>query len=196
VQPCPSVRPYSIRRAWRYSKHLRRPVHRQPGEVPQLHELGRLGVFGGQASESGVEGEKIVSIIWSRDGDVVKGYASAITPVLGSALSPSGVDQNAPHRLGGRGEEVPATLPVWGQLDIDQPQIRLMYESGWLQGLPGMLVRQASRRELFQLFVNQGEQALRRKGFAVLNLLKNLGNVGHVVNCKPRLNLQPPSAAD
>ncbi len=119
--------------------------------------------------------------VWNREGDVVEGDAFPIPAMLRPSLPPGGIDQNAPHRLGGGGEEVSPTFPPLGLLDIHQPQVHLVDESGGLQGLPRRFVGQASGREFLQFVVHQRQESLRRHRLALLNLSKNLGSFGHII---------------
>jgi hypothetical protein len=65
------------------------------------------------------------------------------------------VNEDAAHRLGRGGEEVPAPVPV-ARLDAaDQPEIGLVNQGGGLERLARLLLRQARRREFPQLVVDQ-----------------------------------------
>ena len=66
--------------------------------------------------------------------EVVAGeVAAAFRP----ALAAGGFDQDAAHRLGGGGEEVPTAVPAMVVGSSDQPKVRLMNQGGGLEGVFG-----------------------------------------------------------
>jgi hypothetical protein len=72
-----------------------------------------------------------------------------------AALATGLVDEDAAHRLGRGGEEVPARVPGLHPVNIDQPEIGLVNQRGRLKRLPGLLLGQPLRCQLPQLVVDQ-----------------------------------------
>ncbi len=145
VQPGTGKYPHSVCRTWRYSKHLRRLGHGQPGEIAQFDQPRCLRVLGGQPGEGGVELHQVVTEVRSRHRDIVEEDPIPVTAVFRASFPTGGIDENAPHCVGGGSEEVSSAFPHLGLLDIDQPHVRLVNKSGWLQGLARMFLSEASR---------------------------------------------------
>jgi hypothetical protein len=74
-------------------------------------------------------------------------------------LSPGGVHQDAPHRLGRCRKEMGAILPAWLCVRAE-PKPRFMNQRCGLKGLAGRFARHLLGGELPQLAVNQGDQLL------------------------------------
>jgi hypothetical protein len=89
--------------------------------------------------------------------------------VLRATLLPRGVDQDASHGLGGRGEEVPAAVPGLSRLGIDESKVRLVNEGGGLEGLSWGLAGQLGSGQTAELSIDHGEQFFRGAGFAARN---------------------------
>ena len=84
------------------------------------------------------------------------------------------IDEYAPHQLGGNAEEMGAILPSGVSL-IDELQIRLVDERGWLQRVTGTFAAQIVTRETAQFVVNQRHQFLERRLVAVAPIDEQLG---------------------
>ncbi len=159
--------------------------------MPQLDQPRRLRILGSQTSERRVEFNQVVTDTGSRQRDIVECDAFPVPSMFFCTLAACGVDENAPHRLGGRGKEVCPAFPELGPLHIHEPHIRLVDKSGWLQSLPGVFLGQPSSRELLQFVVHERQQPVGRNGLAQLNLLQNLRDFGHSEDCKPPLKANP-----
>ena len=115
-----------------------------PGEVPELDHGRRLRLLGFQPAEGLVQGEEVVDPAVVADGDdLIQVDPGAAPAVTAPALPPGGLDEDSTHGLGGRGEEVPAAVPVLGLSAADQPKVGLVDEGGGLEGLAGLLGGQA-----------------------------------------------------
>ncbi len=86
------------------------------------------------------------------------------------------VDQNSPHRLGGRTEEVRFAVEV---LVPDQPQVGLMDQGGGVERVPGPLCGHPRGREFPQLLVDERKQVGRRLEVAVRCGGEEVGDLGH-----------------
>ena len=78
--------------------------------------------------------------------------------MLDAPLVAGSFDENAPHGLGGGGEEVAPTIPVLGLLHVDQPLVGFMDEGRRLERLPGLFASQPYRGQLPELVVDEGQQ--------------------------------------
>ena len=103
---------------------------------------------------------------------------------VSSGLLPAGlIDQDAPHGLGGGGEEVAAVVPACCVGRPDEPQIRLVDEGGCVQSVAGGFFGHPGGRQFPQLFVDQRQQLFGGVGFAVGKVRQD---AGHFVNgCAP-----------
>src|SRR5439155_3487169 len=90
-------------------------------------------------------------------------------------------DEDPPHGLGGGGEEVPAAVPVWGLLDIDQADVGFVDQGGGLQRLAWPFVRHLFGRQLAQLVVDQRQELLRGVRVAFLQRRQDAGDIAHTV---------------
>src|SRR5262249_5504651 len=105
--------------------------------------------------------------------------AASAAPLL-TAFAASAVDEDAPHGLGCRGEEMAAAVPLLSLLRVYQPQVRFMDQGRGLQGLTRFLLRQPLRRQLAQLVIHQRQQMLRGGWVAGFDGVQDVGDVGHV----------------
>ena len=101
------------------------------------------------------------------------------------------VEQDAAHRLGRRGEEVAAALPL--RLDsaivaraADQAKIRLVDERGGVESLSRPFVGQPGSRQAAQLLVNERQQLGSGLGIAMLDGVEKSGGVGHYIGIQER----------
>jgi hypothetical protein len=122
----------------------------------------QLGHIGGGLILTGQLGECIVEIdqfaVTIRHVKVAELDAIMIAAVSEPLLSPSILDQNAPHRLGGVGEEVAPPRESLRVRGSDKAQISFVNESGGFQCLTRLLAVQALGREPPQLVVNKWKQ--------------------------------------
>src|SRR5262245_3564506 len=89
------------------------------------------------------------------------------------------VDENAAHGLGGGSNEMTAVIPMQSSLATQPPQVGFVDQPSRLQRLPRLLLTQMSRRQLAQLFADQGQKLLRGAWVALLNRGQNARHVGH-----------------
>lgn len=98
-------------------------------------------------------------------------------------------DDDAPHRLGRRGEELAPARPR--RVFAGQPQPRLMHQRRGLEGVVGGLLRHLRRRQLAKFLVNQREQLVGGPGITRVQIAEELGDVGHGLDDGPC----PPSTS-
>ena len=133
----------------------------QPGEVPELDQLGFDQVLGRQL----IQGDEIFARLRGVRQVRLEIMSNQAAAVSGGLFPASLIDEDAPHGLGSGSEEMAAVLPARGGVRFDEPQIRLMHESCRVQGVAGGLVHHARGGELPQLVVDEREQVGR--GLAV-----------------------------
>src|SRR5262249_22692530 len=81
--------------------------------------------------------------------------AAVLLPPLAAGV----LDEDAAHRLGGRGEEVPA-IGEGLLLIACQSQVGLMHQGGGVERLPRLLLGQLLGRQPAQLVIDQREELL------------------------------------
>src|SRR5665213_2541368 len=86
------------------------------------------------------------------------------------------VNENSPHRLGGRREEVSAILPA-RIIFANQAKIRLVHQGGRLQRMSGRFSGHAMPGQLAQLIINQRQQLAGGLGLATVDGLEDLRHV-------------------
>src|SRR5262245_14769136 len=100
-------------------------------------------------------------------------------------LVTSAFDQNAPHRLGCRGEKVCAAIPLLGPLTISvglvphQPQVGFVHQGRWLERLSRLLAGQFLGSKLAQLLIHDRQQQLGGLWIARFDLRQNAGHIAH-----------------
>ena len=134
----------------------------KPGEDAELDELGLDRVLGGELLEGLVEGQQVVVGLGRGGLGGVEVYPAAVAAALEPVSPPGVLDQDPPHGLGRRGEEVAASVPGPVGIDADQPQVRLVHQRRGLERLPGRLPRHPLRGQPPQLVVDQGQQLASR----------------------------------
>ena len=100
------------------------------------------------------------------------------TTVTRRVFAPGVVNEDAPHRLGRRSEEM-GGVSEFRVLLADQPQSGLVDQRGGLKGLAGGFVRHPGSRQLAQLFIHQWQEFVRRLWIALLNGRQDASHVAH-----------------
>ena len=96
---------------------------------------------------------------------------------LRARLPPGTVDEDAPHGLGGRGEEMASAVPVRAVVGTDQPEVRLVNQGRGLERLAGLLLGQLLGGQLAQLVVDQGQELFGCPGTPCSIASENVGDV-------------------
>jgi hypothetical protein len=138
------------------------------GDVDVVHR-GQGLPLGLETGNDLAEGQEIIRGPFDGDFHLIQvktlPAAAAFEPPPAANL----LDQDAAHGLGSRGEEVATAIPVLRLLDTHQPEVRLMHQGGRLEGLAGLLLRQALGRQPAQLVVDQRQQLLGGVRFTVFD---------------------------
>ena len=148
-----------------------------PHKTTQLYYLSLDGVDGGELVERLVYGEELI-VVTTRPGNfnTFKGHSLLVSTVPLGAFAAGLFNENAAHGLGGGAEEMSTPGEVWIRA-AHQPQPGFMHQRGGLQSLVGAFIRHARRRQLAQLLIDQRKQFIGGLRVAVLDGLKNAGNV-------------------
>lgn len=108
----------------------------EPDEVTQLDQFGLGRVDGRELLEGFVEGEELVLSAGGGDVDVIHlDPLGSPTMALGT-LASGPVHEDAPHGLGGSGEEMGAVLPVWLCIGAEA-EPGFVDQGGGLEGVSG-----------------------------------------------------------
>jgi hypothetical protein len=100
--------------------------------------------------------------VWEIDGNIE--FDTLLGSALGRPVMPRVISQHLPHQPGGNCQEMRAVVGFEWSL-VNQPQIRFMNQSGALQCMTGTFGPQLASRDVAQLLINKGDQAL--EGFLV-----------------------------
>ena len=130
-------------------------------------------------------GRQVVGPLRRSPAHQVEVDAGPTAAVLAASLAAGVLDQDAPHGLGRRGEEMAAAVPIARASRSDQPQVRLVDQGGGLERLPGLLLRQPLGGQLAQLVVDQRQELLGGLGVALLDRREDASDVVHG-GCSPR----------
>lgn len=144
------------------SQHLRNVRERQTGKIPQLYELGLLGILAAQFVESFVDREQFIrigTVLLARI--IAERLSFELATVLDGSFSPCVIDQDSSHRLGSRGKKVAAIGPLLLVVAAHQFDVRFMDEGGALERLPGGFMTKFLARQRPQLVIHQGQQLVR-----------------------------------
>ena len=180
VEPGLGVGPPAFRRGFGDVEDAGGLFGREADEVPELHELGLLGVEGGEPLEGVVEGEELVVLDGRREVESVEFDVFGAGPVAEGALASGAVDEDAAHGLGGSGEEVGAILPM-GLSVRAQPEPGFVDEGGGLECLAGGFAGHLLGGHLTQLGIDEFEETLGGAGVAAADRGEDLGDVTHGV---------------
>ena len=124
--------------------------------------------------------EQFLAAVLAGHLDLIEVEPVGVLPPLERRPRPRPLDEDAAHRLGGGGEEVPPTVPARDRVGIDEPQVHLVDQGGGLERLAGLLLRQPLRGELAELVVDQRQQLLRGAWVALLDVRQNPRHIAHI----------------
>ena len=125
----------------------------QPQEQPRLYQIR----VSGQAPEDLVEPQDGLGRLVAHRGFLVEGDGRRAPAPPQRSPAPGGVDEDAPHGLGGDGQEVGAVLPR-DALDADETEIGFVDEAGGLDRVGRAFAAEARPREAAKLLVDLREQ--------------------------------------
>ena len=158
----------------------------QSAKVAQVHKSGSPGIDVCQPGESLIQCQQVLGNL--RGGDLIRfeSLGGAAAAAFLSMFAAGVLDEDAAHRFGRGGDEVPPIVPVRFVLRADQAQVGLVDQGGGLQRLPGGLVGHLVVGELAQLLVDEGQQLLRGRRIALLDGVQDLRDLTHECNYSPR----------
>jgi len=160
-----------------------RDVHRfggflqgQANEVTQLDQFGFLLISGGESVERLVDGQYLVPCGSGGKIGLVKFDSLLAAAMTHGSLAPGAFDEDAPHRLGGGGEEMAPAIEFRVGI-AHEPKPGLVDERRGLQRVARRFPRHFGRRQLAQFLIDQRQQFIRGLGVASLDRRENAGNV-------------------
>src|SRR5262245_32894211 len=193
-EPAPGVRPDGVRRPRGEAERLGRLADGQAGEVAKLDQLGGRPVGPLQGGQGLVQGEQVVGAARRRDVHVFERDAPPTGPPLAGLLAAGALDEDAAHRLGRRGEEVTAAVPLLPAVGVHQPQVSFVHQGGRLEGVAGRLGRQPGGGQFAQLAVDERQEFGRGLRVAGRGRVQQLGDGGHAAQTnRPRRAGQAPA---
>ena len=130
----------------------------QADEITQLYQFRLARIHGGKLFQGFVQGQQPVIIRDGRRNFEFVQFNRHDTCAPFHRQSPPGMlDQDAPHGLGSRAEEMRAILKR-RRLVPAQPQPRFVDEGSWLERVTGGFAGHFLRRQPAQFIINQGKQ--------------------------------------
>ena len=85
----------------------------------------------------------------------IGGPAAAVATALEPLVLAGLLNEDSPHGLSHRGEELTSTIPTLRLLGIDEPDVGLMHQRRGLQRLPRLFFPQLLGGQLAQLVVDR-----------------------------------------
>src|SRR5581483_11548712 len=139
VKPCPRDDPIPFHRRRGYAEDLSRIFNRKSAEKFQFNDLSLLRIELRERFQCIVQGDHIhVRLLGALFGLFQSQLTSASATLVG-AMGSRMVHEDLPHQLCRDCEKMSAVLPL-GNLLIRETYIRLVNQSGALQGMSGALV--------------------------------------------------------
>lgn len=151
-------------------------IGRQPGEVPQLHQLGLFRMLLRETVEGLVESEELVVRDGSGDSVEIEILPLPAAAVSDSLLAAGLLDENTADGLGRRREEMSAAVEL---LVAHQPQVCFMHQGGRVERLARLLLRELRGGELAQLVIDERQQIRGRLLVATVGCFEESCYVGH-----------------
>ena len=165
-----------VRATRRYFQGLGDFWNGQAHEIAQFDDFRRRGVLGGQGIEGFMHGQNFILGNGQLDSGFVQFLQRLILAAFQTGLAPGLVNEDAPHGLGGRSEEMGSSMPLL-TIRTGQSQPGLMHQRGRLQGLAWRFTGHFLRRELAQFLINQRKQVIRGGGIALRQRFENVRHV-------------------
>ena len=180
ADPGAGVSPVAVGGGPRDPERLGGLLDAQPGEVAELDQPGRLGVFGIQAVERLVDGQDLVGRVV--DGQVgLQQLQPGAGPPRASAAPAGGRTRPGSRRIASAAaaKKWPRPSQRRGRAAGDQPEVRLVDQSRGLERLAGFLLRQPPGGELAELLVDQGQKFPGGPGVAPLDGREDTRDIVH-----------------
>jgi hypothetical protein len=165
MEPGSGGAPVTLDGRWRHAEDVRSCFDRESAERAKLDDPGQRRVDPLQASKRVIQHED-GNFVWR--GDVfrfIDGHTPLAVAPLDRGVTTGVIDQDPPHDLCGDAKEVCAILPVDLAL-IDEPQVDLVNERRWLQGVVSTLAPELTRGGPAELSVDEREQQIERSPVA------------------------------
>jgi hypothetical protein len=167
AEPRSCISPFLASEVDRDTQGGRNILVSQSGKLTEFDHLCGDWVFDLQPVESFVEREKI--LVWVGSRHINKFRMPNVTAAFYSGLAPRGLDEDVPHRAGGRGKKVALAVPLaaWG--GADNSQVRFVNQCRGLKRVSRRFVSQLPGCQSAELVVNQGKQFVGRLPVALFD---------------------------
>lgn len=170
--------PVSLHGAFRKIEERRDFGFAESAKETELHNVRSFRSDGLQLVQGIVQLEEDFILGRLRNLDCIE-FDPCGVPAMAKAHPAAGaIDQNVPHGLGRRREEMPPVLPLI-LLTAGEPKVSLVDQSGGLQGLARGEEGKLVGRRFPQFVLHERQQLLRRFRVACLGTFENLGNLVH-----------------
>ena len=154
AEPGPRITPVSIGSCTREAEHFGRLLDRQAGKHAELHQLCGRRIFQASFVSASSKASNSSGESWMARSSIQQVDSLPIAAVLQPFLAASIFDQDPPHGLGGRSEEMSAAVPMLRlaivvQRPAKQSQVGFMNQSRGVERLARLFVGHfvpASRR--------------------------------------------------
>ncbi len=192
LQPGSGISPLPPDRPFRQSEPRSNFCFGQAREVTQQNDLRTAGVRLRQPPQRLIDGEYIIGLRVNRKFVRIELDTLAVAAALDTRLPPGLLDEDVPHCLSGRPEEMPPPFPS-RITRPDETQIRLVDQRRRLQRVARRRLRHSGRRQAAKLGVHQRQQLLRRLLLPPSNAFQYLRDLIHgreianetVAGCSP-----------
>ena len=147
-------------------------------EESHLDDLRLAGIELGELLHGFIKGQDLLIPLGSEGDGFIEFHASGSTAALLPFSLPGVIDQDSPDRLRPHGKKMGSALPIDARL-IDQPQIRLVNQGGWLKRMVGPLMAEMPGRQRPKFIIDQRhELGRRRRAVAIFQAGQKLGDFG------------------
>ena len=151
VQPGTRIGPFTLCSGHGDAEHLRSFLEREADKIAQLDDFSLAGVVSGEPVQRFIDRKRLLFVA-KRCGDLEFGHIDMFRPAaaLLAMLPARPLDEDSPHGLGSRGEEMRSI----GKNSIAQAKPRLMHQRGRLKRVSRLFPRHLGRRKASQLGVD------------------------------------------
>src|SRR5262249_40257671 len=182
VEPGAGVHPVALGRSGGDPQGLGGVAQGEAAEVAELDQPRFERIFALELPQGFVEREQVVRLILLRFGEQAAGVeldAPELAAPLVTLLAPRLLDEDPPHGLRGRSEEVAAAVPWLGLIHVHEPDVGLMDQGRGLECLAGLFLGELLGRQLAQLVIDQRQKLLGGVRIALLDGRQDAGDIAH-----------------
>jgi len=196
AQPGAGEGPKSLRFAQRQPQDLGCLFHREAHEIAQFDHLRRERFLQRETFEGLMNGQQFIRRSGGNEPRLPIRVGLGEAPPFARPPAAGPVDQDAPHRFGGDGEEMATVLPTLVLIGR-QTQPDFMNQGGGLKCLAGPLPRQPGGSQLSQFGIDQRQQFFCGLGIAFRSGLERVSqaNAGYPKTARCAIQLSGQKSA-